>query len=113
MIETRFQPKTTEEEYELVSNDDYNFTQTKRYLEPLISQIINRYKLPEKIYQKLNRDLIFIDIPTAAKRFLGNEVNKKENIKFSTYFTWYIAQRLNPEIVWYLKLWKKIKAIFR
>lgn len=112
MENIKFQPKTAQEEYGLISNDDDNFTQTKRYLEPLISQIINRYNLPKETYQKLNRDLIFIDIPIAIKRFLNNENNKKEGVKFSTYFTWYIAQRINPEVVWYLKLWEKIKAIF-
>lgn len=108
-----FSAKTAEEEYDLIVGDDSNFTQTKRYLEPLISQALNRYQLSEEIRQKLIRDLIFIDIPIAVKRFLSNKENKNSNIKFSTYFTWYIAQRLNIKIVWYQKIWGKLKAIFR
>lgn len=107
-----FDAKTAEEEHDLIAGDDNNFTLTKRYLEPLISQTLNHYRLPGKARQKLIRDLIFIDIPIAAKRFLSNKENRVKNIKFSAYFTWYIAQRLNLEVVWYQKIWKKIKTIF-
>lgn len=110
MENIKFQSKAAQEEYSLISGDDDNFTQTKRYLEPLISQTINHYQLPTEVCHKLNRDLLFIDIPIAAKRFIANK-EKNEDFKFSTYFTWYIAQRINPELVWYLGLWNKIKAI--
>lgn len=88
-----FIPKTIKEEREIVLNDDAFFMQTKEYLKPFILSAINLFILPEETKTKIFWELVN-DVPIAAQRFLKNDGHKK-NYKFSTYFGWYIAQRIN------------------
>ena len=113
MTETRFKPKTISEDWDIVLNDDVDFSKTKEYLDPLILVALNKFKskLSKEKSETLHNQLLN-DIPIAAKRFIANKDKENREFKFSTYFSWYIAQRINPEVVWYLKLWKKIKTIF-
>jgi len=105
----QFQIKDKDEEINILLHDDFNFTATQDYLNDLIIDILNRYNLPEDIYNRMHQELLS-DIPVAAKRFLEND-RKNEEYKFSTYFGWYIGQRLNPEISWYKKLIRRIKNL--
>jgi len=90
----KFNQKSITEEYKLIQNDTFDFFETKKYLEPLIINAIKHFKL-EKIVQKKLIIEILSDMPIAVKKFLTNKENMKKNIKFSLYFTWYIAQRIN------------------
>jgi hypothetical protein len=50
--------------------------------------------MPPAKHQELTTALLS-DIPIAARRYLQHEKNTES--KFSAYFTWYGAQRINPE----------------
>jgi len=89
-----FKQKSITEENKLIQNDTFDFFETKKYLEPLITNAIKHFKL-EKIIQKKLIMEILSDVPIAVKKFLSNKDNVKKRIKFSLYFTWYIAQRIN------------------
>lgn len=105
MAESKFKPKSKSKDHSIVFNDDYNFSKTKEYLDPLILYALDKSGLNKEKYEILHKQLLN-DIPVAAKRFIANKEKNKE-FKFSTYFGWYIAQRINPEVIWYLKLRKK------
>ena len=105
MIETKFQPKTISEEWYIILSDDDNFSKIKEYLSPLILYALDKSRL-DKEKCKILYNQLMNDIPIAAKRFIANKEKNKE-FKFSTYLGWYISQRINPEVIWYLKLWKK------
>jgi len=91
--ENKFIAKTIKQERKIVSNDDPLFIQTKEYLKPLIWTAMNTFKLSKETKTKLFWELVN-DVPIAAKRFLENNGLKKD-YKFSTYFGWYIGQRIN------------------
>ncbi len=89
-----FQQKTPQQEYKLIQNDTFDFFETKKYLEPLIIKALNHFKLTKIIQRKLMIEILS-DVPIAIKKFLTNKENMRKRIKFSVYFTWYIAQRIN------------------
>jgi len=89
----KFTPKTAEKERKTVLNDDPLFMQTKEYLKPLIWTAINTFELSKETQTKLFWKLVN-DVPIAAQRFLKGDGLKKD-YKFSTYFGWYIGQRIN------------------
>ena len=93
IMKKKFIPKTIKEDHEIISNDDPLFMQTKEYLKPLIWTAINTFELPEETQTKLFWELVN-DVPIAAQRFLEHNGLKKD-YKFSTYFSWYIGQRIN------------------
>ena len=89
-----FKQKSITEENKLIQNDTFDFFETKKYLEPLIVNAIKHFKLERIIQKKLIMEILS-DVPIAVKKFLSNKDNVKKRIKFSLYFTWYIAQRIN------------------
>jgi hypothetical protein len=89
----KFIPQNIDQEQKLVLNDDEFFTQTKNYLKPLILSSIDLFDLSENAANELFWKTMN-DIPIAAKRFLGRNKTKKD-YKFSTYFSWYIKERIN------------------
>lgn len=80
-------------EIALITSDDDHFARTRTYLAPLIANAAKRVTDPAERH----RVLIELDrlVAVAAQRFLANPKNLSENYKFSTYFTWYIAQVVN------------------
>ncbi|MBD3282616.1 MAG: hypothetical protein GF387_03375 [Candidatus Portnoybacteria bacterium] len=91
--EINFNPKTAEEEYALLNKDDQAFSKTKGYLKPLILKAINHFDLKEENKNELFWSIVN-DIPVAAEKYLENKSLEKD-IKFSSYFTWYIGQKIN------------------
>jgi len=89
-----FKQKSPQNEYNLIQNDSFDFFETKKYLEPLILKSISHFRLPKITQKKLFMEILS-DVPIAIKKFLSNKNNIKKRIKFSVYFTWYIAQRIN------------------
>ena len=90
-----FKQKPPKDEYELMQNDSFDFLATKKYLKPLILNSMSHFQLSQAAQKKLLAE-ITSDVPIAAKNFLANKnSNIKKRIKFSVYFTWYIAQRIN------------------
>jgi hypothetical protein len=87
-----FKALNREEEIALLRSDDQNFDRTRMYLAPLISSAARRLESvgdQKSLVQELDEL-----IPVAAKRFLANPKNLEASYKFSTYFTWYIAEAL-------------------
>jgi hypothetical protein len=89
-----FHPRERAEELSLLLDDDTRFTKTKQYLDNLIMDALDHFDLSTEQLIKLREELSN-DIPVAAKRFLGSEKSMSATYKFSTYFTWYIADRVN------------------
>jgi hypothetical protein len=85
--------KTREEELEILRSDDDEYFSTKTYLDPLIHNALGHFELDEEARGKLYA-AIRGDIPLAAKRYLESKSSVEED-RFSVYFTWYIAQRIN------------------
>jgi|GEM_PF-2485188 len=94
----KFSPKSIEEERGILFYDlftlDKDFKQTKKYLEPLVKQVIKE-KCPdlnkeeqEKLYDK-TIGLVNVALP----RYI-NGMSKNIKYKFSTYFTWYIKEEI-------------------
>jgi len=88
-----FKLLSRDEELEILEKDDKSFTRTTKYLEPWITQVLKKQNLDDGKFAKLYAELIS-DISVAARRFLENYTPDK-TYKFSTYFGWYIAQRIN------------------
>lgn len=89
----QFKSKTRQQENELIKNDDPFFIKTKIYLKPLIISALNHFDLTKDLRNKLLEQIVE-DIPVAVKKYLKYKNNEKK-YKFCTYFTWYIAQRIN------------------
>lgn len=88
--------KNREEEIGMIKNDDTNFSNTKKYIGVLVKVAIeDKCSDLSKIKQKQLYEDIMADVPVAVERFVENERDKKVDYKFSTYFTWYIAQHIN------------------
>jgi hypothetical protein len=90
----KFRQKTPQQEYKLIQNDTFDFFETKKYLESLITKSLNHFKLTKIIQRKLMIEILS-DVSIAIKKFLTNKENMRKRIKFSLYFTWYISQRIN------------------
>ena len=80
----------------MLLTDDGDYTKTKKYLAPLIQQALYKFEFSPETSLDLTKKLLQ-DIEIAAQRFLGNRKNwDGVPYKFSVYFSWYIAQRINP-----------------
>ncbi len=90
---TKFIPKSAKEEQRILLNDNEFFAQTKKYLKPLILSSINLFDLSEDVATELFWK-ITNDIPIAARRFLEHN-EPQRSYRFSTYFGWYIGQKIN------------------
>ncbi len=93
MIENTFEPLSLEEEMMILSMDTPAFTKTREYLKPLIEQVVQHH-LP-KARQAETIDLLIADVAIAAECFCEKYSLSNAPYKFSTYFTWYIEQRVN------------------
>lgn len=113
MSESQIQQKTAQEEFEMIISDKGDFQEMQQYLDPVIRKAIQKKKFgfsdetKERLYNEIVKD-----IPIATNRFVANKKQIDENIKFSVYFTWYIAQRINTELN-KRTFWSKIKAALR
>jgi hypothetical protein len=88
-----FRPLSKKEELALLQNDSEDWRNTKLYLDKLIRTALNGFILDDHTSQRLHTELLN-DVPIAVQRFLVNKAYEK-NYSFATYFTWYIAQRIN------------------
>lgn len=92
----KFIPKSKMAEFKMLLADDDSYTQTKTYLAPRIELALNKFEFSDEAHKDLVNKLEQ-DIEIAAKRFLKNKKNWETlPYRFSTYFSWYIAQRVNP-----------------
>ena len=107
-----FTQKPPSEERAMLLGDDMACMKTKAYLKPLVDSAVARQKMSAQDARRL-RDKILSDIPIARERFFSNVRNITENTKFSLYFGWYIAQRINKREKTFAALVKKIGAIFQ
>ncbi len=92
-MKKKFQPQNKEYEMSLLQKNDPEFEELKKYLKPYIEDALALFSMPKKIYGILYEKLMG-DIPVAAKRFLENK-SMDTDYKFSSYFGWYIGQRIN------------------
>jgi hypothetical protein len=92
-----FSPLGRAEEIDILLNDDDEFNATKLYLDSLIMDALSRFQLSDEQLTQLHRQLLD-DIPIAARRFLGSEKSMSADYQFCTYFTWYIAERVNKRL---------------
>ncbi|OGM93127.1 hypothetical protein A2333_00660 [Candidatus Wolfebacteria bacterium RIFOXYB2_FULL_49_7] len=109
----QFQSKTPREELELILSGRGDFPIIQQYLEPLIKNALQKKKFG---FDDITRDRLYAeiigDIPVAVEKFLSNKNPVDKNISFSTYFTWYIGQRINAELKKH-SVWEKIRAALR
>ncbi len=84
---------TPKEWYRFLSDDTFEFSNTKFFLSPIISNAVQR-KIKKEEHQKILQDLLNSQIKIAADRYLEN-FNDKVSYTFPTYFTWYIAEEIN------------------
>lgn len=89
-----FSPREREEELDILLSDDEQFNKTKQYLDSLILDVLSRFNLSDEKVAQLHQQLLD-DVPVAARRFLDSEQSMSATYKFCTYFTWYIAERVN------------------
>jgi len=92
-MEKKFQPQNKEYELSLLQKGDSEFKELQEYLKPYIEDALAPFTMPKKTYENLHKELMN-DIPIAAKRFLDNK-SANTDYKFSSYFGWYISERLN------------------
>lgn len=105
-MELKFKPKTKHEEFELLLQNN-EFSELKKYLSPLILGALKKFSFKKQKLDRIYNELIN-DVPIAVSRYLGNKKNIESDYKFSTYFTWYISERIKKN----LSFWQKIMTIF-
>jgi hypothetical protein len=86
-------PQSKEYELTLVQSPDPKKRELREYLDQYIKRALAKFEMTKKTYAQLHGQLIK-DIKVAAERFLKNR-DGTEQYKFSTYFSWYLKERLN------------------
>jgi hypothetical protein len=111
MDQRTFEPKTPQEELDMILFDKGDFQSIKEYLEPLIADALDEKKLgfDEETKNRLHGQ-IAADIPVALGTFFTDKEAKDKNMSFSIYFTQYITERINAEPK-KEGLWGKIKSV--
>lgn len=89
-----FQPRGLSEELQLLLSDESDFSNTTRYIGGLIDQVLARFVMTPEQRGEIRVALI-MDIPVAAHRYLRTKRDISGAYPFSTYFTWYISERVN------------------
>ena len=92
-MKKEFKPESRKYEILLLQKNDPEFKELKKYLEPYIKDILAHFSMTQKTYNILYKQLMD-DIPVAAEHFLNGK-SMDADYKFSTYFGWYISERLN------------------
>lgn len=111
MDQQKFQPKTAQEELDMILFDKGDFQAIKEYLEPLINDALDDKKLGlDADTRKLLHGEIVGDIPVALGTFFTDKDAKDKNMSFSTYFSQYIAERVDT-LPKKGGLWGKIKSV--
>ncbi len=90
----KFIVKSREEEIEILLNDTDDFQNTKKYLSPLIRYAIGLFEINLDQSKELYY-LLISDVEQAATNFLASKKSANADYKFSTYFGWYISERIN------------------
>lgn len=83
------------QQIKIMQSDDSLFTATQNMLEDLINHALVKTGLSVTNSRIARRKLTKL-IPVAAQLYLKNLSQNDLKYKFSTYFTWYIAQIINP-----------------
>src|ERR1035437_7781811 len=86
-------PQSKEYELMLVQSPDPEKRELREYLDQYIKRALAKFEMTKTTYAELHGQLIE-DINVAAERFLKNR-DDTEQYKFSTYFSWYLKERLN------------------
>ncbi len=86
-------PQDKEYELSLLLNADGEFKELNDYLDAYIKIALGGFEMPQETYNTLYRELRE-DIHIAAERYLRSDAREKD-YKFSTYFSWYVSERLN------------------
>lgn len=89
-----FEPVGRVKELEMLLSDDEDYSRTHQYLEPLIATALSRFEMNNEGRSKLHK-MLMRDVPLAATRYLTSEQTKDKSYSFSSYFTWYISERIN------------------
>jgi hypothetical protein len=84
---------TPQEWYQFLTEDTFEFANTKSFLSPIILGAVQR-KINNEAHQKLLQNSLQAQIKIAANRYLEN-FNDTVSYTFPTYFTWYIAEAIN------------------
>ncbi|HEV2694765.1 MAG TPA: hypothetical protein VG347_17855 [Verrucomicrobiae bacterium] len=86
-------PQDKEYELSLLLKTEGNFKALDNYLDAYIKTALDGFEMPQHIHDALYREL-HEDVPVAAERYLKSDAREKD-YKFSTYFSWYVSERLN------------------
>lgn len=82
------------EKYELsliMRNDSY--LSLKKYLEFFLEKSFELKEIPQKRTVEI-KGILWGKLPIIVERYLESESRKKK-VKFSVYFSWYLAQEIN------------------
>jgi hypothetical protein len=89
-------PQTKEYELSLLLAGDPEFKELREYIDAFIKAALKKFEMTQSEYNELYTQLT-ADIRIAAERFLNYQGEKKE-YKFSTYYSWYLSERLNKSV---------------
>lgn len=90
---TTFIPLSPEKEFALLRGDNRDFGAVIQYVTPLIDAVLSRLNVRPPRASDVRKRLID-EVPVAARRYLDRALSRKTSYRFSTYFTWYIKQRI-------------------
>ena len=88
----QFKPQSKEYEVSLIKTNDSDVKKMKEYVITLIKSALGHFLMSKETYNKLYKEMMS-DILVAAERFLKSGGQDKD-YKFSTYYSWYISQRI-------------------
>jgi hypothetical protein len=89
----RFERIPLGEELQLLLSDNPKFQNTVKYVDLLIEEVLDRFEMTSEQRNELHGRLT-LDVTIAAVRYLHNKRDITGAYPFSTYFTWYITDRL-------------------
>ncbi len=79
--------------------DNSKYTKTNLYLDSLISNALSHYPNLSQVKKTVIKKHLKKDVIVAAEKYLDQYIrSKKIKYHFSTYFTWYIARRINSNL---------------
>lgn len=85
-------PQSREYELELLKASAPEFERLREYLEPYLRRILDTFECTQETYDQLYYGLV-ADIKIAAEKYLTHRTGK-EDYKFSSYYSWFVGERL-------------------
>ncbi|HEV2693333.1 MAG TPA: hypothetical protein VG347_10605 [Verrucomicrobiae bacterium] len=86
-------PQNKEYELSLLLDPAPGFKKLKEYLDSYIKLALDKFVLSQDTYDRICLEL-HEDISVAADKYLKSK-SREKSYKFSTYFSWYLSERVN------------------